>query len=91
MNSGFDKYHRPKDILRKVSPEFPDAGRRYETNFAVNGSDATWVNGVFHEFTEYTRSHRSRMSWLHRHTVYDVLLWILGSRSRSGAMRAPRR
>jgi len=62
-----------------------------ETNFAVNGSDATWVNGVFHEFTEYTRSHRSRMSWLHRHTVYDVLLWILGSRSRSGAMRAPRR
>jgi hypothetical protein len=48
------------------------------SNFQVRGNDATWVNGVFHEFNEYMRSHRSKMSWLHRHTVYDVLLWVLG-------------
>ena len=48
------------------------------SNIEVDGSDATWVNGVFKEFIDIVSQHPSTGSWLHRHTVYDVLVWILG-------------
>ncbi len=56
----------------------PSQETQNESNIAVNGSDATWVNGVFKEFIDYVSRHPSTVSWLHRHTVYDVLVWILG-------------
>lgn len=44
----------------------------------VNGLDATWVNGVFHEVITFVRERSSMAPWLHKHSVYDVLLWLLG-------------
>jgi hypothetical protein len=49
-----------------------------ESNIEVNGSDATWVNGVFKELIDHVSQHPTTASWLHRHTVYDVLVWIIG-------------
>ena len=71
----FLDFRRPEVLNFAMVPSQPTPN---ESNFHVHGNDATWVNGVFHEFTEFMRSHRSKMSWLHRHTVYDVVLWILG-------------
>ncbi len=48
------------------------------SNVEVQGRDATWVNGVFHEITTFVRERSSTVPWLHRHSVYDVLLWLLG-------------
>ena len=49
-----------------------------ESAFAVNGRDATWVNGVFSEVVNFISQKRSVYSWLHRHSIYDVLLWLIG-------------
>jgi hypothetical protein len=48
------------------------------SNIAVQGSDATWVHGVYHEFDQFISSHSSTVQWLHRHSVYDLLVWIFG-------------
>ena len=48
------------------------------SNVKVNGSDATWVNGVFHEIQQYINDHKAQAPWLHRHTIYDILLWFIG-------------
>jgi hypothetical protein len=56
----------------------PSQETQNESNIEVSGSDATWVNGVFQEFISYVSRHPSTIPWLHRHTVYDVLVWILG-------------
>jgi hypothetical protein len=45
------------------------------SEFSANGDDATWVNGVAHEFDEFLRSQPSTAGWLHRHSVYDAMLW----------------
>jgi hypothetical protein len=44
----------------------------------VSGLDATWVNGVFHEVATFARERSAMTSWLHRHSIYDVLLWLIG-------------
>jgi hypothetical protein len=49
-----------------------------EANYHVHGYDATWVNGVFSEITNFIKQRSSTLSIVHNHSVYDVLLWILG-------------
>jgi len=49
-----------------------------ESNIKVSGYDATWVNGVFAELKKFVDAHSSSLSVVHTHSVYDVLLWILG-------------
>ena len=49
-----------------------------ESNFEIEGRDATWVNGVFKEFFDFVERRPSTSPWLHRHSVYDVLLWLIG-------------
>lgn len=56
----------------------PSQETRNESNIEVSGNDATWVNGVFGEFIRYVSAHPSTYPWLHRHSVYDVLVWLLG-------------
>lgn len=48
------------------------------SNFEIEGKDATWVNGVFQEFSDFVDSRPSTSPWLHRHSVYDLLLWLVG-------------
>lgn len=49
-----------------------------ETNFKVQGFDATWVNGLFYEIQSFINTHRSKAPWLHEHSVYDIFLWFFG-------------
>lgn len=55
------------------SHETPNA-----SNINVRGYNITWANGVFNEFTTLIANHPSSFSWLHRHTVYDIIVWICG-------------
>lgn len=48
------------------------------SNYEVRGSDATWVNGVFNEITNFIKRRASKLSIVHNHSIYDILLWILG-------------
>lgn len=49
-----------------------------EANFEVQGYDPTWVNGVFNEITSFIKQRSSTLSGIHNHSVYDVLLWLIG-------------
>ncbi|HAK87580.1 MAG TPA: hypothetical protein DHV16_11805 [Nitrospiraceae bacterium] len=56
----------------------PSQATPNESNIAVQGYDATWTHGVFSEFNSFIKSHPSKMTWLHRHSVYDFLVWMVG-------------
>lgn len=56
----------------------PSQGTPNESNFEVQGYDATWANGVFNEITNCFKQRSSSLSVVHNHSVYDVLLWFLG-------------
>jgi hypothetical protein len=49
-----------------------------QSSVDVEGSDATWVRGVYHEVNSYISDHPSTLRILHRHTTYDLLVWTLG-------------
>ena len=49
-----------------------------ESNIEVKGYDATWVNGVFNELKMFIDQRSSTLSIVHSHSIYDILLWILG-------------
>jgi hypothetical protein len=49
-----------------------------ETNFKVQGADATWVNGLFYEMQRFIDDHRSIVPWLHEHSIYDIFVWFFG-------------
>ena len=57
---------------------FPSQPTPNETNVKVIGKDATWTNGVFREVQQFLSEHTSRGAWLHKHSVYDALLWLVG-------------
>lgn len=48
------------------------------SNIEVRGFDPTWVHGVFHEVTNFVNEHPSQLTWIHKHSVYDFSLFILG-------------
>ena len=56
----------------------PSHGTPNESNIVVKGYDATWVNGVFSEIKKFIDNRSSTLSIVHSHSVYDILLWILG-------------
>lgn len=49
-----------------------------ESKISVEGFDATWVHGVFNEVSNFIDKAPSKLTWLHKHSVYDLLVWILG-------------
>lgn len=56
----------------------PSQETRNESNLTVEGRDVTWVNGVFKEFFDFVQRRPSTAAWLHRHSVYDLMLWLVG-------------
>ncbi len=46
--------------------------------FAVSGYDTTWVHGVFNEVSVFMDNHRARGACLHKHSIYDLLLYAFG-------------
>ena len=49
-----------------------------ESILNVQGYDATWANGVFHEIKKFISDKGSLMSKVHNHSIYDIMLWFLG-------------
>lgn len=49
-----------------------------ESNIKVQGYDSTWTHGVFSEFTKFIDDLPSKFAWIHKHSVYDFLVWIAG-------------
>ena len=49
-----------------------------ESNIAVKGYDSTWVHGVFNEFSNFIKRHPAKLTWLHKHSIYDLLVWLFG-------------
>lgn len=71
----FLDFGRPEVLNFTILPSQETAN---ESNFEIEGRDATWVNGVFQEFFNFVERRPSTSPWLHRHTVYDLLLWLVG-------------
>jgi len=46
--------------------------------FTVEGYDNTWVNGVFSEIDKYFKKRSSKFSGIHKNSIYDLVVWILG-------------
>jgi len=53
----------------------PSHATANESTFTVNGQDVTWVRGVYHEIDNFVRSHMALAGWLHKHRIYDMLLF----------------
>lgn len=56
----------------------PSQETQNESNLTVEGRDATWVNGVFKEFFDFVQHRPSTSAWLHKHSIYDLMLWLVG-------------
>lgn len=48
------------------------------SNILVSGLDSTWVSGVYGEIANFIEKNRTRRKFFHRHSIYDLLLLILG-------------
>lgn len=48
------------------------------SNLEVEGYDPTWANGVFREIDAFLESKPSKFSIVHRHTIYDLVLYPIG-------------
>jgi hypothetical protein len=51
---------------------------RNESNIEVTGKDGAWVNGVFQEFSGFVSRRPSAFPWLHRRSVYYIMVLLLG-------------
>lgn len=56
----------------------PSLNTPNSSNIEVTGYDATWVNGVFSELKNFVDGRSSTLSIIHNHSIYDILLWMLG-------------
>lgn len=71
-------------LLDFNKPEFfnlslsPSGSTLNASNISVSGLDSTWVNGVYSEVTNFIKKKETRRRFLHRHSVYDLLLICIG-------------
>ncbi|RQO75642.1 hypothetical protein DBR43_09910 [Pedobacter sp. KBW06] len=49
-----------------------------DSEFIVQGDDSMWVNGVFHEIDAFVKDRPSKAPKIHRGSVYDLLVWLVG-------------
>ena len=56
----------------------PSQATPNESNISVTGYDSTWVHGVFNEFNTFVNKYPSQFTWIHKHSVYDLLVWVIG-------------
>lgn len=71
----FIDFRRPAIFDFNLMPSHATENNSY---FSARGLDPTWVRGVYHELESFVREHRVGARWLHRHSVYDVLLFLVG-------------
>jgi len=71
----FLDFSKPKlfDLSILPSVATPNGSR-----IVVSGYDPTWVHGVFNELSNFVKAHLSKMTWIHKHSIYDLLVWGFG-------------
>ncbi len=47
------------------------------SNILVTGLNSDWVSGVFRKVTDFIKERKTRRRFLHKHSVYDLLLFML--------------
>lgn len=52
----------------------PSGSTLNASNIRVSGLDATWVNGVYSEVTNFIKRKETCRRFLHRHSIYDWLI-----------------
>lgn len=68
-------FTRPEIFKFTVQPSEPTHN---VSQLSVQGYDTSWVNGLYHELQSFINSREASLDFLHRHSVYDYLLWPLG-------------
>ena len=48
------------------------------SNIFVTGLNSDWVSGVYRKVTDFIKQKKTRRGFFHRHSVYDLLLLLLG-------------
>jgi hypothetical protein len=67
------------DFLRPAPLDFnwlPSRGTENESNYEVQGQNATWTNGLFHELNTFFDARSVPLRWVHRPSVWDAILWL---------------
>lgn len=44
----------------------------------ISGTEGTWAHGVFQELSQFFDGRRTKRTWLHSGSIYDILLLVLG-------------
>lgn len=71
----FIDFSKPKVLDFSFSPSEKTPNN---SNFIVEGYDSTWVNGVYSEIDKFFDKRSSKISKIHRNSIYDLFIWILG-------------
>ena len=48
------------------------------SNIFVTGLNSDWVSGVYRKVTDFIKQKRTRRGFFHRHSIYDLLILLLG-------------
>lgn len=67
------------DFSRPAPLDFnwmPSRGTENESNYEVQGQNATWTNGLFHELTTFFDARIVPLKWIHKASVWDAILWL---------------
>ena len=76
--------NRFKLLLDFTKPELfnlslsPSISTPNASNIFVTGLNSDWVSGVYRKVTDFIKQKRTRRGFFHRHSVYDLLLLLLG-------------
>ncbi len=67
------KKHRVFDFSFQPSQRTPNA-----SEFTVEGFDNIWVGGVYNEIVNYLKDKPSKLPFIHKGGIYDLLIWLIG-------------
>ena len=56
----------------------PSVSTPNASNILVTGLNSDWVSGVYRKVTDFIKERKTRRRFLHRHSVYDLLLFLVG-------------
>jgi hypothetical protein len=71
----FLDFSKPKVFDFSIMPSHATAN---PSKLQVDGDNHTWCNGVFAECMKFISSHKGPGSLIHKSSIYDAILWIVG-------------
>ena len=68
-------FTKPELFNLSLSPSIPTPNA---SNIFVTGLNSDWVSGVYRKVTDFIEEKRTRRGFFHRHSIYDLLLLLVG-------------